>query len=114
MELLERINNAKNILETVIGNIWNDDNSMVKVVYEDKTIYVHFALKSKNGFISIPKEKIFFLSNVLRTCMFENDCSFVQGTFTVILNQGVEETEESVKKFESTVALLRNYWSLIY
>ena len=46
--------------------------------------------------------------------MFENDCSFVQGTFTVILNQGVEETEESVKKFESTVALLRNSWSLIY
>lgn len=114
MELLERINNAKNILEMVIGNIWNDDNSMVKVVYEDKNIYVHFALKSKNGFVSLPKEKIFFLSNVLRTCMFENDCSFMQGTFTLILNQEVEETEESVKKFESTVALLRSYWYLIY
>jgi hypothetical protein len=46
--------------------------------------------------------------------MFENDCSFVQGTFTAILNQKVEETEESVKKFESTVAILRNYWSLVY
>lgn len=114
MELLERINNAKNILETVIGNIWNDNNSMVKVVYEDKNIYVHFALKSKNGFVYLPKEKIFFLSNVLRTCMFENDCSFMQGTFTLILNQEVEETEESVKKFESTVALLRSYWYLIY
>ena len=99
-------------LEKVFEPFWNDETSMVKVVYENNTVFVHFALKSEEGgWVNIPRKKIFFLSEVLKTCLFKDSCNLTRGTFTLMLSEPLLNTEKSIKAVKEQVILLRNYYS---
>ena len=73
-------------LEKVFEPFWNDETSMVR-------------------------KKIFFLSEVLKTCLFKDSCNLTRGTFTLMLSEPLLNTEKSIKAVKEQVILLRNYYS---
>lgn len=111
MQYSNEVQNAVTMIEDTISPYWNDENSMVKVIYENGTIFVHLAMKPKNGFFTIPRKKIFFLSQLLGTCMFKEDFQFVNGTFTLTWAKKIKDTVESISTLRTEAVVLRNYYS---
>lgn len=112
MSFSEEINSILKSLELLFSSYWNDENSLVKAVFDKDTLFLHFALKyNPNKECIIPLKKLKLLANIMSTGFFEQKTYLTRSTFTLIYNQPV--TKDNLDKVKADINLLKGYYELI-
>ena len=96
-------------LTKIFAPFWEDDNSIIKSVYEDNRIIVHFATRVQHGYSILTLKKLGFLQTVLKTGYFKTEFYLSNGTFSFILDE--EISENNLNKLKDIVIILRQYYS---